>query len=173
MKNNEIGNSVCRFFFTCCLVATLLCIGVNSSYAQNTSNASSEQQARATGINDVCVHILQLEKTLKLYREILGFKLVDAVVFKGPGLEGMLALKLQADDLFMTLSLTAPEYGSQVGPIGNTNHNHFTLKVNDIKTIGDKLKAEGYELENDDYATAKYTFFTGPNGEIVGLREIK
>ena len=34
----------------------------------------------------------QLEKTLKLYREILGFKLVDAVILHGEGIEGMLVM---------------------------------------------------------------------------------
>ena len=43
------------------------------------------------------------------------------------------------------------------------------LKVNDIGPIGDKLKEEGYELENEHYARDKYTFFVGPNGEIIGL----
>lgn len=137
--------------------------GITSSLSQNKSaeveNAKTETQARVTGLRYICVHVLQLEKTLKLYREILGFKLDDAGVFHGKGLEGMLVMKLKANDLNLTLSLTAPEYLDQVGPIGNTNHNHFMLKVNDITTIGDKLKAEGYELENDNYAKDKYTFF--------------
>ena len=47
--------------------------------------------------------------------------------------------------------------------------NHFMLKVNDIATIGDKLIEEGYELENNNYAKDLYTFFIGPNGEIIGL----
>ncbi|MFR9499761.1 MAG: VOC family protein [Rikenellaceae bacterium] len=170
INEGSTQKSVCRNLFNCCLVAILLCVGVSSSYAQETPQQSGEQ-AKVVGLHDICVHVLKLEETLKLYREILGFKLIDSVVFKAPGLEGMLSLKLQAGDVVMSLSLTAPEYLSQVGPIGNTNHNHFVLKVNDIATIGDKLKAEGYALENDNYAKEKYTFFTGPNGEIIGLRQ--
>ena len=128
-----------------------------------------EADAKVTGLKYICVHVLQLEKTLKLYREILGFKLADAEVLHGPGLEGMLVMKLKSNDLTIGLSLTAPEFWDTVGPIGNTNHNHFMLKVNDIKPIGDKLKAEGYALENENYAQDKYTFFVGPNGEIIGL----
>lgn len=147
----------------------------NSILAQNADLKQKDkgniEEAKVIGLKGVCVHVLELEKTLKLYREILGFKLYDAQVFRGPGLEGMLAMKLKANDLTLTLSLTAPEYWDQVGPIGNTNHNHFTLRVNNIKAIGDQLKEEGYELENDNYARDKYTFFTGPNGEIVGLSE--
>jgi len=131
-------------------------------------NVNSEQ-ARVTGLKYLSVHVLELEKTLKLYREILGFKMADAEVLHGPGLEGMLVMKLKADDLTIGLSLTAPEFIDTIGPIGNTNHNHFMLKVNDIGPIGDKLKKEGYELENENYARDKYTFFVGPNGEIIGL----
>lgn len=156
-----------------CIIMLFFVIGITNGFSQNSTSkiesVETDTRARVTGLRYICVHVLQLEKTLKLYREILGFKLDDAEVFHGPGLEGMLVMKLKADDLMITLSLTAPENWEQVGPIGNTNHNHFMLKVNDITTIGDKLKAEGYELENDNYAKDKYTFFTGPNGEIIGL----
>lgn len=43
------------------------------------------------------------------------------------------------------------------------------LYVDDIGPIGDQLKEEGYSLENDHYIEDKYTFFTGPNGEVIGL----
>ncbi|MGB5435715.1 MAG: VOC family protein [Maribacter sp.] len=127
------------------------------------------QQVRVTGLRHISIHVLELEKSMKLYREILGFKLKDAEVLHGPGLEGMLVMKLKANDLTIGLSVTAPEFIQTIGPIGNTNHNHFMLKVNDIGPIGDKLKEEGYELENENYVRDKYTFFVGPNGEIIGL----
>ena len=47
------------------------------------------------------------------------------------------------------------------------------LLVDNIVPICDKLKQEGYELENDAYARDKYSFFAGPKGEIVGLTEHK
>lgn len=157
----------------CCFLALFIFAGTLNSFAQDSDSKvadnNSTEQARVTGLTNICVHVLDLEKTMKLYREILGFKLFDAEVFHGPGLEGMLAMKLNANDLNITLSLTAPEFIDTIGPVGNTNHNHFMLTVNDIKTIGDKLKEEGYVLENDNYAQDKYTFFTGPNGEIIGL----
>lgn len=147
--------------------------GIISVSAQTTQdkveNTDVKSKARVIGLKHICVHVLELEKTLKLYREILGFKLSDTEVYKGAGIEGMLVMKLKADDLEIHLSLTAPEFKHTIGPVGNTNHNHFMLKVNDIETIGDKLIEEGYELENENYARDKYTFFTGPNGEIIGL----
>lgn len=127
--------------------------------------------AKVVGLKYNCVHVLKLEKTLKLYREILGFKMAAAEVLHGDGIEGMLVMKLQANDCFVYLSLTAPEYEDTIGLIGNTNHNHFMLLVNDIVPICDKLKEEGYALENEAYARDKYSFFTGPNGEVIGLTE--
>ncbi len=170
INNNKKSCDIWSNLVKCSLIAIFMLLVTSSSYAQN-SDAPKEDNsvARVTGLKNLCVHVLQLEKTLKLYREILGFKMFDAKILHGPGLEGMLVMKLKADDLVISLSLTAPEFWNTVGPIGNTNHNHFMLKVNDIKTIGDKLKAEGYELENENYARDKYTFFVGPNGEIVGL----
>lgn len=148
----------------------LLCMGSFTLSNQVWALEGNEQgQAKVTGLRHISIHVLELEKTLVLYREILGFTLADAKVLKGAGIEGMLVMKLRANDLEIGLSLTAPEYMHTIGPVGNTNHNHFMLQVNDIETIGNKLKAAGYALENENYATDLYTFFTGPNGEIIGL----
>lgn len=127
--------------------------------------------AKVTGLKYICVHVLELEKTLKLYREILGFQLDDASVLKGEGIEGMLVMMLKSGDCTICLSLTSPENWTSVGLIGNTNHNHFMLYVDDITSIGNDLLKEGYELENEAFAQDKYTFFVGPNGEIIGLTE--
>lgn len=167
-ENNASLNSIWKLL----LLSTLIFFCTNYSWSQSTNSTKiekTETQARVTGLEYICIHVLELEKTLKLYREILGFKLSSSEVLHGPGLEGMLVLKLKANDLTINLSVTAPEFQHTIGPVGNTNHNHFMLRVNDIVTIGDKLKKEGYELENENYARDKYTFFVGPNGEIIGL----
>lgn len=122
-----------------------------------------------TGVKYICIHVLSLEKTLKLYREILGFNLVDAEVLKGNGIEGMLVMTLEAGDIKINFSLTAPEYQDTIGPIGNNNHNHVMFYVDQIEDICEALLAEGYVLENNEFARDQYTFFEGPNGEIVGL----
>lgn len=80
--------------------------GFSSAQKADSSAADEESkpQARVTGLRYISIHVLELEKSLKLYRE-----------------------------------------------------------------IGDKLKEEGCELENENYVRDKYTFFVGPNGEIIGL----
>lgn len=128
-------------------------------------------RGKVIGIKNVCVHVLKLEKSLKLYREILGFELKAASVLHGKGIEGLLVMELHANDCMVHLSLPSP--GANVKPVGNTNHNHFMLLVDDIVPICDSLKKEGYALENENYARDKYSFFTGPNGEIIGLTEHK
>lgn len=171
-NNKEIPSILARSWKSVFLLIFIYALAY-SSFAQNsdapTPIKEDKIQAKVTGLKYICVHVLELEKTLKLYREILGFKLSEAEVLHGPGLEGMLVMKLKSNDLTIGLSLTAPEFWHTVGPIGNTNHNHFMLKVDDIVPIGDKLKEAGYALENENYAQDKYTFFVGPNGEIIGL----
>lgn len=173
IKRKKENNTVSNLIWRSCLLAVLLLSGTGYSFAQNADSPVTKEenkaQAKVTGLNYICVHVLDLEKSLKLYREILGFKLADAKVLHGPGLEGMLVLQLRTNDLEIHLSVTAPEYLHTIGPVGNTNHNHFMLKVNDIGPIGDQLKEEGYALENENYKRDKYTFFVGPNGEIIGL----
>jgi len=173
VSKGQKGNNILGHVRRCCLLVVFIitCAGIGFAQEQDQPAADngSEPQARVTGLRYISIHVLELEKTLKLYREILGFKLSDAEVLHGPGLEGMLVMKLKADDLTIALSVTAPEFMHTIGPVGNTNHNHFMLTVNDIGPIGDKLKEEGYELENDNYVRDKYTFFVGPNGEIIGL----
>lgn len=168
-QDQNISNRIMSLFIL--LVFTLF-FGVNG-LSQETDTSQTdleiESRARVTGLRYISIHVLELEKSLKLYREILGFKMDNAEVLHGPGLEGMLVMKLKANDLTIGLSVTSPEFIHTIGPVGNTNHNHFMLKVNDIGTIGDKLKEEGYELENENYVEDKYTFFVGPNGEIIGL----
>ena len=125
--------------------------------------------AKVTGLKNICVHVLSLEKTLELYREVLGFKLVKADVLQGENIEGMLVLNLLAGDCLIHLSLTAPDFNHTIGEVGNTNHNHFMLYVDDIGAIGDELVTKSYVLENMNYREDKHTFFTGPNSEIIGL----
>jgi len=155
------------------LLAAFIIGSTSLSQAQSSNNSIVNEEtkptAKVTGLRNISIHVLQLEKTLKLYREILGFTLSDTSILHGPGIEGMLVLKMKANDLTINLAITAPEYIHTLGPIGNTNHNHIMLIVDDIGPIGDKLKAEGYELENENYVRDKYTFFVGPNGEIIGL----
>ncbi len=172
-KQERKNSTGANFISRCCLLAMFILIGTSYSSAQTKDSATTEKdgrpRARVTGLRYISIHVLELEKTMKLYREILGFKLADSEVLHGPGLEGMLVMKMKADDLEIGLSVTAPEFLHTIGPIGNTNHNHIMLKVNDIGPIGDQLKEEGYALENENYVRDKYTFFVGPNGEIIGL----
>ncbi|WP_284216170.1 VOC family protein [Agaribacter marinus] len=166
-KNNHSRSTV---FLRYCLLAVTLIAGsaFSSSVMAETKAEGSKTKAKVIGLRYNNVHVLELEKTMKLYREILGFELVDAEVLGG-GLAGMLVLKVKAGDYMMTLTVTPPQHMGSLGPVGNTNHNHFMLRVNDIGPIGDRLKEEGYVLENDNYVNDLYTFFTGPNGEIIGL----
>jgi len=142
------------------LLLSFLVQAQGTSTTNNSTVKTSNEEAKVTGLRYNNVHVLQLEKSLTLYQEILGFELTKAEVLKG-NLAGMLVLTIEANDYAMTLTVTPPKYQHNLKPVGNTNHNHFMLVVNDIKTIGDKLKAAGYALENENYAKDLYTFFEG------------
>lgn len=174
IEKSEKRNSPLRnYIMLCGFLLSFILGGIGHAHAQELDSTLNKDRnkttARVIGLRYISIHVLDLEKSLKLYREILGFTLSDAEVLHGPGIEGMLVLKLNAGDLTIALSVTAPEYIHTIGPVGNTNHNHIMLIVNEIGPIGDKLKEEGYELENEHYVRDKYTFFVGPNGEIIGL----
>ncbi len=127
---------------------------------------------KATGMGGVCIHIMQIEKTFKLYREIFGLKLVNAEVFKSEACAEMLCLHFELEDGFsVKLSLTSPQKWHEINKIGNTNHNHFTLVVDNIVEVVEALIDEGYVMEHPEYKDIKYNFFTGPNGEIIGLSQ--
>lgn len=148
------------------LFIALILIGTGYSFAQTNSLQESQAKAGVIGFDSFSVQVLDFKESITLYRDILGFKINDMEIFSD---KRKLVLKVNTNDLTVSLSPTSKKFVDAIGPIGNTNHNHFMLKVNDIVTIGDKLKAAGYELENENYARDKYTFFVGPNGEIIGL----
>lgn len=142
--------------------------GCASTASDESTVAIEKPKAKVIGLRNNTVHVLDLEKSMILYQDILGFELVGTKYLEGK-LAGMKILKMQAGDFMMKLAITPEHFKDSLGPVGNTNHNHFMLRVNNIGPIGDKLKAAGYELENNNYVKDKYTFFTGPNGEIIGL----
>lgn len=166
------GRGAFKSLLGCGMAAAMSLAGASTTYAHAAVSAQPMQESGAegkvTGLRHIVIHVLDLEASRELYQGILGFELVDAEVLGGT-LQGMLLLRLKANDLTITLSVPPPQAMDGYGPIGNTNHNHFMLKVDDIGPIGDSLKAAGYALENDNYVQDQYTFFTGPNGEIVGL----
>ncbi|MEM1359116.1 MAG: VOC family protein, partial [Bacteroidota bacterium] len=55
----------------CCLLVVFLLLGSGFSFAQEANapvaEEDSESRARVTGLRNISIHVLQLEKTLKLY----------------------------------------------------------------------------------------------------------
>ncbi len=154
----------------CCLCVMVILVGTTYSYAQGKGlKKENTSKAGVIGLASFSVQVLDLDETLKLYRDILGFKLKDTKVSNSLASKEKLVLKVNTNNLTFSFSLTTKKFIKTIGPVGNTNHNHFMLRVNNIGPIGDKLKEAGYELENNNYTRDKYTFFKGPNGEIIGL----
>ena len=124
-------------------------------------------QAKSLQENSIHVSAENLEKTLRLYREILGFNLDGANVLKGEGHDGTLAMKLSGNKCKVNLLL--PSLKNNKAGKSDANRNHFVLSVSDVASVCDKLKSEGYELQHKEYARDGYSFFAGPNGETISL----
>ena len=96
-KNKTIYKNGSQLIWNCILALMIMASSSCGSIAKAESSESATQsntEAKVTGLRYNNVHVLQLEKTLKLYIEILGFELVDAEVLKG-ALAGMLVLKVK------------------------------------------------------------------------------
>ncbi len=151
-----------------CLAVLVIAVFVSSILAGKTLPAQENAAEIQLKENSVRVPVRNLEKTLKLYREILGFSLDGVEVLHGKDVDGTLVMKLSGSECKVNLLLPSLENDANAQPSVNGSHN-YVLSVPDVVSVCDKLKAEGYELNNDDYGRDKYSFFSGPNGETISL----
>ncbi len=128
----------------------------------------AQETSAQDGLHTTTVRVpaTKLEKTLRLYREILGFKLDSANVQRG-GDDGTLTMKLSSNGSRVDLLL--PPLKDEVKANSGESTKHIVLSIADITPACEKLIADGYQLKHADYAKDGYTFFDGPNGETITL----
>jgi catechol 2,3-dioxygenase-like lactoylglutathione lyase family enzyme len=139
-------------------------------------------QIRHTGLV-----VVDLEKALYFWRDVLGFQVARQMEESGPHIDAMMGLQ---NVRVTTVKLTAPEGGMiellhfhshpdrpvWTGTPHSTGFTHVAMTVADLEAICKKLAAEGVtffappQLSPD--GCVKVTYCQGPEGVLLELVEI-
>ena len=127
-----------------------------------------------------------LSKSLRFYRDLLGFEVVKRAKENGPYIERILALgnasvttvKMTSHDgqMIELLSYTTPSEKKQERKINDVGLSHIALAVIDIDCEYERLRKESVEfisnpvLSPDGYA--KVAFCRAPEGTFIELVEV-
>ncbi len=137
----------------------------------NVTNAVAKDAAPVSDLHYYNVNVTAFEKSMTLYREILGFDLTDAQVLDGQ-LAEVLVLTLQANDAIVRLHIPPKIASVDLSQSNIVFDTEFTLVADDLVLVATRLIANGYSLEVSTASSEideKKQYFTGPNGEVIHL----
>jgi catechol 2,3-dioxygenase-like lactoylglutathione lyase family enzyme len=127
---------------------------------------------KIAGIHHLCVNTPDIDKSLRFYREKLGFELLDRETCAF-GEYAMLRLGTSNLELIQPNDPGEDSFGSR-GALA-----HFGLQVEGIDEAFASLKEKGVEFLSgvEEYSEPMGDFraasFTGPSGEAINLYEFK
>ncbi len=125
------------------------------------------------GFHHISIQTPDLEKSLHLYRDILGM----AVRYEFDVDVRRFALLDMGDGGYVELQTADPQKGlvAAGGPLL-----HFSLAVHDARAVTEKLRQAGYEITMEpkdidmaDFMPSVASFFKGPSGESVEIFQEK
>ena len=150
-----------------------------------------------SAIDHINIVVSDLERSVKFYTELLGFKQTNSVHLEGEWIESIVGLKgVVADVAF----IVAPEGEPKVellcykSPIGDSIHantlantvglRQFALRVDDIQAASKKLKDAGVKLISepiqvpntlsaDNPVRKTLCYFHDPDGVLLEIAEYK
>lgn len=133
------------------------------------------------GVQHVGIPVVDIDKTQKWYRDILGFKLVHHYAVPVEGGEVKLAF-LELVNLQVELYQLAGEALEEIKTRGNGHIDHFAIDVLDVKKAMNDALAAGAVLDKDTPDGpvpnpswppdgCKYVFLKLPNGEKVEFNQ--
>lgn len=141
----------------------------------------------AKGVFQVGVLVSDIDECLKLFRDLLGMKVVFEARNQIQTAKGLSGVDRQVMDVLMLhgeggVDLEIHKY---VDPQANRreamNHNdlgsmHFMLKVEDMEKVVEGVTALGYEMmtpivESKNIPGFRYSYFRGPDNMMVELHE--
>ena len=148
-------------------------------------------------IDHINIVVSDLERSVKFYTKILGFKEINRVHMEGEWIEEIVGLKgVVADVVFIVAPQEEPKVellcykfpeGESLPPnsLANTiGLRHIAFKVDDIKTAAKKLEDAGVKLLSEPIAVPKAVmadkpirkslcYFHDPDGVLLEIAEYK
>ena len=137
-----------------------------------------------TGCSHVGIYVLDREKSIKFYEEVLGFKLLYRVDVES---DGLLIAMLQLGNCAIEVLQPPKETGvlpkqcaqDNIIPSARSTPNHFAVTVSDIDKAMERVISFGYKFEDriaydvPCFGSAdldlRVAFFRGPDGERIEL----
>ncbi len=131
------------------------------------------------GFSHLCVSVRDLERSLSLYRDVMGFEVLMQRDKEIPGLGLLHVVALGSPS--GNMELVSIE-GAQNRPVDAERKGkwHFSIKVENIEEAIDMLVDMGYDVRKDRIdtdtnwiggCTVKSVHFTGPDGEALELEQ--
>jgi len=128
--------------------------------------------------------VVDLDRSIAFYRDVLGMKLVLARPFEGrlyetilglPGSRGKVAL-LEAGGFRLELfefEHPTPQPAAADRPVHHHGLTHFCIDVTDVESEYARLEAAGvaFHCPPLDFGAAKATYARDPDGNVFELRE--
>jgi len=133
------------------------------------------------GVRHVGIPVVDIDKTQKWYRDILGFKLVHSCVVSVKGDKVKLTF-LELGDLQVELYQSIDETSEKIKTRGNGHIDHFAINVLDIDKAMNDVLEKGAVLDKNTSDRpvlnpswppdgSKYVFLKSPNGEKVEFNQ--
>ena len=126
------------------------------------------------GAHHVAVQARDWERSLHLYRDVLGMPVVAR--FGSP--ERKIVLLDMGDGSHIELFQPLPDTPIPGSPAPNDPVMHFALATTDARAALERVRAAGYEVTVEpkdlrlDHMDVTIAFFTGPNGESIEFFQV-
>lgn len=134
----------------------------------------------------VGISVVNLERSLAFYRDLLGMKVVEEVTFNGERYEAILALKgargriaiLKSGSLTIELfefAEPAPKPANAPRPVSDHGITHVAVEVDDIQELYDRLSSAGVTFHCPPIhfpACATATYARDPDGNVVEILQL-
>jgi 2-keto-3-deoxy-L-rhamnonate aldolase RhmA/catechol 2,3-dioxygenase-like lactoylglutathione lyase family enzyme len=145
----------------------------------------ARSESAALGMHHVGLSVVELERSLAFYRDLLGFEVTAHQPFEGdlyetimalPGTYGRAAM-LAGPGLQLELfefTHPAPDRSDPERPVSGHGITHFCLTVGDVDAEYDRLSAAGVSFHCPplDFGTAKATYLRDPDGNVIELLQL-
>ena len=126
------------------------------------------------GSHHLAVQARDWEESLKLYRDVLGMK----VVAEFGSSERKIILLDIGDGSHIELFQPKPDTAKPGNPAGNDPLTHFALATTDTRAATEHVRKAGYEVTvepkdvNLGSLNVTIAFFKGPNGELLEFFQV-